>query len=129
MKKKDIVLILMILAVAAAFYLWNRGKEKQGGDVVIVEVDGAEYGTYDLNEDARIDIHSKNGYNELVIKRGKAHMEQADCPDKYCVDKGEIYQNGETIICLPHRVVVEVKTSERASMETTESLSIDAMAQ
>lgn len=128
MKKKDIVLILMILAVAAAFYLWNRGKAKQGGDVVIVEVDGGEYGRYDLNEDARIEIHSKNGTNELVIKGGKAHMEQADCPDKYCVDKGEIYQNGETIICLPHRVVIEIKTNEQADMETPENLSTDAMA-
>ena len=109
MRKKDIILILGILAVAAAFYLWNRGKEKQGGDVVLVEVDGEEYGQYDLGKDAQIDIRSKTGYNQLVIEGGKAHMEQADCPDEYCVDKGEIYQNGETIICLPHKVVVTIK--------------------
>ena len=35
-------------------------------------------------------------------------MTDADCPDKLCVKTGRISKTGETIVCLPHRVVVEI---------------------
>ncbi len=128
-KKKDIMLILMVLIIAAVFYLCNSKKAEQGGDIVIVEVDGVEYGRYDLNQDKQINIEGDNGFNLLVVEGGKVYMEQADCPDKHCVDKGKIYQNGETIICLPHRVVVQVKAKEQADLETTKNPPTDGMAQ
>ena len=36
-------------------------------------------------------------------------MTEADCPDKICVNTGKISKIGETIVCLPHRVVVEIQ--------------------
>lgn len=47
--------------------------------------------------------------NLLVIKDGKASMKEADCPDKICVAHKPICKKGETIVCLPHKVVVEVR--------------------
>jgi hypothetical protein len=35
-------------------------------------------------------------------------VEAADCPDKLCVSHREIFREGESIVCLPHRVVVTV---------------------
>jgi hypothetical protein len=39
-------------------------------------------------------------------------MKDADCPDKLCEKTGKISKNGETIVCLPHRVVVEIQGGE-----------------
>lgn len=39
-------------------------------------------------------------------------MEEADCPDKLCVKKGGVYRVSESIICLPHEVVVEIKKND-----------------
>ena len=35
-------------------------------------------------------------------------MSEADCPDKLCKNMGTIDKKGESIICLPHQVVVEI---------------------
>ena len=36
-------------------------------------------------------------------------MYEADCPDQICYSPEFVSKPGETIVCLPHRVVVEVK--------------------
>ena len=47
-------------------------------------------------------------YGSYAQKDGKASMAKADCPDKICVNHAAISKKGETIVCLPHKVVVEV---------------------
>lgn len=127
MQKKDRILVILVLAVAAGFYLWNMHKSKQAGNQVVVTVDGKEYGVYALEQDNEIEISSQYGTNHLVIKDAKAYMKDADCPDQYCVDKGKIEKNGETLICLPHKLVVEIQAEnpEEAGEETP---SLDAVA-
>ncbi len=44
-------------------------------------------------------------------------MDKADCPDKLCVKQGKISKSGESIICLPHKVVVKISAEERESDE------------
>ena len=48
----------------------------------------------------------------MIIKNERARILDADCPNKICVNKGYISKNGESIICLPHHVVVAVESSE-----------------
>ncbi|OYP37556.1 hypothetical protein CG709_05765 [Lachnotalea glycerini] len=43
-----------------------------------------------------------------MIKDQKAKMEEANCPDKLCVHQKSIDKTGETIVCLPHKVVITV---------------------
>ena len=54
----------------------------------------------------------RGGVNKVVINDGKVSMTEADCPDELCVKTGKISRVGETIVCLPHRVVVEIKGSQ-----------------
>ena len=42
-------------------------------------------------------------------------MKEADCPDKYCVKQGKIKNVGETIVCLPHKVVVEIEKTSKGT--------------
>jgi hypothetical protein len=44
-------------------------------------------------------------------------MEGASCPDQICVKHKAIYKNGETIICLPNEVFVEVESSEEKDVD------------
>ena len=46
--------------------------------------------------------------NVLVIKDGVAFVESADCPDEVCVAHLPISREGETIVCLPHRLVIRI---------------------
>lgn len=106
-KKQDIVLILIFLAAALAAFLWlvqgqGRGKE------VEISINGKVTVVYSLAEDRQITIQGTGGSNVLTIRQGKAEMTKADCPDGICVKHKAIGQTGETIVCLPHKVVVEV---------------------
>lgn len=56
----------------------------------------------------RIEIPGKVGKCILVIFDGKTDMESADCPNQICVHHSAISNTGETIVCLPNRVVIEV---------------------
>lgn len=56
----------------------------------------------------RPDIMEDTSYNLLVITDGKVYMEAADCPDQICVRHKAIAADRENIICLPHRLVVEL---------------------
>ena len=110
MKRSD--LYLAGAAIAAALILFVLMRLLNGsGDRVTVSVDGAVFGSYPLDEDREILIEGADGgINKLVIKNGRADITEADCPDKLCVRQAAISRAGETIVCLPHRVVVTVNS-------------------
>ncbi len=122
--RNDIILAAAWAAAAIflfAFLIIARGKSN--GDQIVIRIDGNEYARYSLNMDEIIEIDNEHGKNTIVIENGAVRMEYADCPDGYCISKGTISANGDTIVCLPHRLVVEVVKSEVSSDD------LDAIAQ
>ncbi|MBO4354478.1 MAG: NusG domain II-containing protein [Clostridia bacterium] len=112
--RNDIVLIGTLLAVLVliGLALWLLRGE---GDIVVVEVNGTAYGSYALNIDRTVEIRTGEGGKELnllVIKDGKAYVETATCPDGICAAHRPIFRRGESIICLPHKVVITVVKAE-----------------
>jgi hypothetical protein len=110
--RNDVLLILsllLILALVGACLILFQKK----GDWVQVSVNGAVYGTYSLGEEQVVDIVTEAGCNRLVIRAGKAFVESADCPDGICVAHRPIFRNGESIVCLPNRVVITVTTATK----------------
>ena len=55
-----------------------------------------------------IEVVNEFGVNKITIKDGQVFMKEADCPDQYCVKHRTISKTNETIVCLPHKLVVEV---------------------
>lgn len=110
----DILFIGILLSVCAVgmLYLFVF---RAGGNTVRVTVDGKLYGVYSLTQDTVRDIESGDGQlNRLIIRDGKAYMESATCPDGICVAHNPIFRDGESIICLPNKVVVTVITEDGA---------------
>ena len=121
--RKDLILILAVLVgaglIAGAFAL-----ARKPGAYVRVERNGKTVALYPLNEDRREVFPEEDGSalnfgegtagNVLVIENGAVHMESASCPDKLCVKQGTKSQVGETIVCLPHRLVATVISAEEA---------------
>ncbi len=116
MKKKDWILIIVIVCVAACAYLSHQLLRDTGAGNVIVKVNGEITGTYDLNEDQKISING--GSNILEIRNGRADMIEADCPDLLCVHQKAVSANGENIICLPNKVIVEVKAKANSKIDS-----------
>ncbi|MGN1202949.1 MAG: NusG domain II-containing protein [Eubacterium sp.] len=109
MKKADIILIAAVIAVAGVLIFFLYGVNSDSGAYVRIEIDGEVSETLPLDTDATREIITDNGgTNTLVIKDGYAKMTDANCPDGICVNHQKIKRNGESIICLPHKVVVTV---------------------
>ncbi len=116
-KKKEILALCIIFIVLIVGFLFYKNREVESGEQVRVTVDGETYGVYDLNVSQTIPIEIDGVVtNTLVISDGVADMLSADCPDQICVDTKAISAMGETIVCLPHKVVVEVIASEEESL-------------
>ena len=85
LKKKDIVLMIIILVVAGSCVLLHRIIGEKSADYITVKVNGKIEGVYSLADDQEIVLN--NGSNVLKIKNGEADMIRADCPDQLCVKK------------------------------------------
>ena len=107
--KRDILLCLVVLAVAGIGYLLLTLSGIGKGAEAIVTVDGEVYGRYALDEPQEIPIVIDGvTANVLAIEDQKADMVSASCPDKLCVQQKAIAKTNETIVCLPHKVVVTI---------------------
>ncbi len=90
----------------------------KGGEWVVVTVSGERYAVLPLDEDREITIPGENGLdNLLVIRDGYADIAEADCPDKICVHQRKIHYKGETIVCLPNRVVISIEGGEEGEVD------------
>ena len=112
--KRDIILVLSMVIIAAAAFLIINFAVKKDGSYAVIKVDGKVIKTLDLNSgETTIEVNGyQGGVNKVVINDGKVSMTEADCPDELCVKTGKISRVGETIVCLPPRVVVEIKGSQ-----------------
>jgi hypothetical protein len=108
--RNDIILLVCILLIAIiGLVVLNATKEP--GATVRVLVDGVETERYSINDNLQKEIVTEYGKNILVIKDGKVSISDADCPDLVCAKHREISSGGEIIVCLPHKLVIEI-TSE-----------------
>ncbi len=109
-KRNDLILIggLLLIAAVALIYLFCF---RPAGDRVEITIDGKLYKTFSLEDEITEEIHTgETDCNTLIIRDGKAFMDFATCPDGICVDHSPIFRDGESIVCLPNRVVVTVVT-------------------
>ena len=114
-QKNDAIFIaalFLVFAVVGALFL-IFGKK---GDTVIVTVDKAVYGEYPLHRDTTVEIRSQGSCNLLIIRDGCAFVESASCPDGICVSHKPISLDGESIICLPNKVVISVSSENKPDM-------------
>lgn len=115
-RKSDFVLIIAIVLVAALLWVVLRFTSREGS-YVKVTIDGQIYGEYPLNDELEIRIGDDGSYNLLIIQNGEAYVSEASCPDKLCVHQGRIHYNGQSIVCLPNKVVVEVIGGEQSEYD------------
>ena len=110
MKGKTLFWIVLFAALAglgAGTYLLHGG-----GRLAYISVDGALYDTVDLTaaaEPYERTIRTEYGWNTLRIGRGRIEVVAADCPNQDCVKQGAISEGTVPIVCLPHRLVIEIK--------------------
>ena len=117
MKKTDIILAVIAIVAAAGIWLfYSAGAEK--GLTAVVTVDGELRAEMPIDKNDSITIETEWGYNIVHTENGQAFVTEADCRDQICVDHKKIEKVGETIVCLPHKMVVEIVGDGEAVADT-----------
>ena len=107
----DIIIIAFILVISLLLFLlvtYQNDTFATPSEVYIF-VDGALFGEYPLDVDNVINIDTEFGHNTVVINNCKVKMSESDCDNFSCINMGEISMANESIICIPHRLVIELK--------------------
>ena len=106
--RNDVILIAALLLVAGVLALW-LGLTRRAGGVARVQIDGETVLELPLDQDTQVVLGEGEHTNTLIIENGTAQVIAAGCPDQVCVRQGAVRYNGESIVCLPHKLIVSIE--------------------
>ena len=112
MKKADWILIAAVFIIAAAIFIFQivrNNNDGSGAGQVEIIFENQVLGNYLLSEDCEIPIQTEAGYNLVIIESGTVYVKEADCSNHICIQSGKKKESGETITCLPHKLIITVK--------------------
>lgn len=108
------VLVITAVALAAAAAANSLGNAVDARTAVIQDADGNTF-AMPLSKDDVLTVTSSAGTNVIEVQSGKVRVSEADCPNQDCVDQGWISNAGQQIVCLPHKLVVNITDEDAAS--------------
>lgn len=114
MIKRDLYLVAAILILVGILWAVTSLSKKEEGSTLRISVDNEIYGTYSLSDNQEIKIGNTN---VCKIENREAVMISGECPDQVCVHSNPISKKGETIVCMPNRVVLEITEGADADVD------------
>lgn len=108
MKKFDLYILLVVLVVTGGLFFMFSSQSSDNREVVI-SLQGEEYARVEMDGKEHVfEIQTELGYNKVIVDEHGVHIEEADCPDHDCVEVGTLSKVGQSIICAPHYLVIEI---------------------
>ena len=109
-------LILFLLFIGIGITVWIYYPKSTPASTVEVRENGKLILSLPLSENTKQTIRcTDGGSNQFLIQDGAVTMTDADCDDKTCVKTGSIKETGQSIVCLPHRLVITITDSSSDS--------------
>lgn len=122
MKKLDMMIIAFFVCLAAglgAFFMISK-KDNYNEKYAVIYVKGELYKKVILTENMKkesFDIKTDLGENIVEVEKGGVRIIDSDCPDKICVKDGFKDKPGDVLVCLPHKVVIEIKGEKNSDID------------
>lgn len=112
-RKKDIWIIAPSLILAFCVFLFFA-LMPSSSRIAVVEKGGREFCRIDLDHVASVRIIDVGGPMnvKLRVEPGAISFYSSDCPDQICVKTGKLTRAGQTAVCLPGRVSVQIISQE-----------------
>ena len=108
MRKSDFILIAAVVILAAAIFFIIEIKGTEGKKLIVTR-DGEEIDTILLPANDSFRYEDETGYNTVTVSGFKVNVTSADCKSQICVKHKYISKSGETICCVPHKLVIRIE--------------------
>ncbi len=109
-KKRDFIIIAVILLAACIFYFVYNMQSDKGAAKAEIYYESELVMTVMLNENE--DRVFKLPQNENVVfhlyEDGSIRFEESDCPDEVCIKSGKLRHIGSSAACLPNKVILKI---------------------
>jgi len=105
-----LIFAALFIVCCGAFVLLRLGGN--AGTTADIYIDGELYKKIDLSAVSvayDIEINTEYGYNKIHVVNNSISVCDADCDDRVCIKQGSISDDGVPIICMPHRLVIEIE--------------------
>lgn len=117
LKKYDIIAIICVAVIVIISYITVNLLRNDEADTVVIYVDGKIEKKLDLNKNQEYKVNVDNGYNIVRIKDKKVRIKESDCSNQTCVNMETISKDGQTLICLPHKVEVTIVSDDKSEVD------------
>ncbi len=107
-----IIIFLAILLTGFLFFVFPQFQTVKANYANIIQ-DGEIIKVVDLSTDQEFTIESDHGFNLVKVIDGTIGIIDSDCHNNVCIDAGFQELDGAVIVCLPHKLIIEV-TSKKA---------------
>ena len=113
-KKLDLIIIvsLVVLSFIPHILFAKTLYKNNSSTYASIKISGDFYKNIPLDSNKNVQhfvVETPNGNNTLVVKDNSIQIKDADCHDEICIKQGVISKVGQSIICLPHELVIEIK--------------------
>ena len=114
MNKNARIIFILLLAAAvlsAGFILVQRGQRAPSSPVARITLDGElvrEIPLDEVEESYSFTVDAEGGSNTILVEPGRIRVSEADCPDQVCVGQGFISDGTVPVVCLPHKLIIEI---------------------
>ena len=107
--RATVICALVVAAVLAALWLalGPRVTREQGLVALVHDADGRTH-ELPLDEETQLTVTTGLGSNTIAVEDGAVRMADADCPNRTCLQVRPLSTPGPQIICLPHKLWIEV---------------------
>ena len=113
--RQDIILLTILILAGVCITAWIYLPAGSAATHLEIRQNGSILMSLPLNTDTSQTITGENGEtNTFQIKDGAVSMLRASCKDHTCISTGSITHTGESIVCLPHRLVLQIISSDRS---------------
>lgn len=124
-RKGDMIIVMLLMIgsfLPLGVFSYKQAHADDTNLQAIVQVDGETLKTFNLEEDGETEVflyHDDHGHENLIVRTGTSiEIKEASCRDQVCVQMNPIKNVGDTILCLPHRVLVEVVSDGPVDTQT-----------
>lgn len=120
MKKGDTLLILLLVILIAGGYLYINNLKGDHTSAFILQngklIHEIELSSLEEPWEIRIE-DGAGGYNIVRAEQGRIRVIEANCPEQVDVLQGWISEPHQSIVCLPHRLVIEIKAGKKSGVD------------
>lgn len=107
MNKNDVKLIIIIIIIAIIIFVGffinkktaNVANVYHGNDLIL---------SIDLSIDKTYEVMGENGKVVIEVLNNKIRVVEENSPYHLCSKQGFISNTGQSIICLPNRIIIEL---------------------